>query len=162
MTFYSLLPEVPGTAGSRSVCSDWDARPLQLEKVHYELDMFQEDDVICTHGAYLVTARLAKALRESQLKGFEIREAEVTTSHKFAEWHEVPGTETYIENIQLPEFVWLKIEGRAGIDDFGLIDSPDFDPLIVSERALKVLASFTLNECEIAEVRNLPGLATAS
>jgi hypothetical protein len=50
MKFYTLLPEVPGTAGSQSVCSDWDARPLQLRKVQYELDMFPEDDIICTHG----------------------------------------------------------------------------------------------------------------
>ncbi len=149
MKFYSLLPEVPGTAGSQSICLDWDARPLQLKKVHYELDMMPADDIICTHGAYLVTVRLAEAFKKIKLKGFEICDAEVTTSEKFTQWHGSPGTETYIEKVRLPKFMWLKIVGQPGLDDFGLVDSLDFDPLIVSDRALSVLSSFEFNRCEI-------------
>jgi hypothetical protein len=80
------------------------------------------------------------------LKGFEICKAEVTTSEKFDQWHVVPGTETHRQEIQLPVFVWLKVLGRVGIDDCGLVDSLEVDPLIVSERVLDVLGSFKVNE----------------
>lgn len=162
MKFYSILPEVPGTAGNRSVCNDWNARPLQLEKVHYELEMFPEDAIICTNGAYLVTRELAESFRMAKLKGFEIHSAEVTTGEKFAQWHGSPETETYLEKVQIPDFVWLKVVGSPGIDDFGLIESQDLDPLIISEKALAILRTFQVQDCEVAEVKSFPGLATAS
>lgn len=51
----------------------------------------------------------------------------------------------------LPELNWLKITGKAGIDDFGLtpLDAPV--DLVVSGRALDLLQTFQLQECEIIE-----------
>jgi hypothetical protein len=47
--------------------------------------------------------------------------------------------------------LWFKFVGKPGVDDFGLIDGPASFPLVVSERALVLLQSFELKECEIKD-----------
>jgi hypothetical protein len=55
--------------------------------------------------------------------------------------------ETLYPGRQLPEFVWLKIKGKAGTDDFGI---ERMGRLVVSAKALTVLRSFNLNYCDVA------------
>lgn len=42
----------------------------------------------------------------------------------------------------LPEHQWLKITGKAGVDDFGLIHGPCQMPLVVSGKAFGILNQF--------------------
>jgi hypothetical protein len=49
----------------------------------------------------------------------------------------------------VPELLWFKFTGKAGVDDFGLIQGPGIFPLVVSERALVLLKSFSFKNCEI-------------
>ena len=50
---------------------------------------------------------------------------------------------------ELPPFVWLYPTGRAGVDDCGV------DPtgrLVVSAKALEVLQSMRIENCEISDL----------
>jgi hypothetical protein len=55
--------------------------------------------------------------------------------------------ETLNPGRQLPEFVWLKIDGKPGRGDFGIAGD---GKLIVSAKALAVLRAFNLNHCDVA------------
>jgi hypothetical protein len=61
---------------------------------------------------------------------------EITTSPTFEELH--PGR-------QLPEFFWMKVHGRPGVDDFGM--SGDHR-LVASQRALDTLRTLPLGDGE--------------
>ncbi|HCE46902.1 MAG TPA: hypothetical protein DET40_25425 [Lentisphaeria bacterium] len=71
--------------------------------------------------------------------GFSFGDVEVSKSILF--------TELYPKR-KLPKFVWLKVNGRAGFDDFGIaIDRKC--RLAVSEKGLNTLKEFNLNHCGI-------------
>jgi len=70
---------------------------------------------------------MASEIEKARLTGAGFDQVEVTVSEQFRELY---------PNRQLPKFVWLKIEGNPGQDDFG--NAPD-GRLVVSQRALEVL-----------------------
>src|SRR5258708_13132779 len=72
----------------------------------------------------------------NKLTGVRLRNMEATPSEIFEAFH--PGR-------RLPEFGWLKIDGKPGMDDFGIVGNGE---LIVSAKALAVLKSFNLNYCD--------------
>ncbi len=65
-------------------------------------------------------------------------EVEITASEDFYEFH---------PECQLPKFVWLKVDGIPGKDDFGLIPAPL--QLIVSERVIEVLKKAGLSKARV-------------
>jgi hypothetical protein len=78
-------------------------------------------------GCYIVTERMAREIERAQLTGVRFDEVEVTTSGEFDDLY---------PDRQLPKFVWLRVEGKPGDDDFGLAQGVR---LVVSDRALEVL-----------------------
>ncbi|OPZ90736.1 MAG: hypothetical protein BWY75_00601 [bacterium ADurb.Bin425] len=94
-------------------------------------------------ATYACTSRLAKALADSGLTGFELGDVEITFDSQFHIWASLHKNEI------LPEFKWLKITGKAGIDDFGMVQGPCPMPLVVSEEALKLLNEFKLSVCDV-------------
>jgi len=68
----------------------------------------------------------------------------VTPSHMEASPSDI--FEAFHPGRQLPEFIWLKIAGKPGADDFGIVGNGE---LIVSAKALTVLKSFHLNHCDV-------------
>jgi hypothetical protein len=80
-------------------------------------------------GEAIFTEETKRALLEMGFSGATFADAEVTTSEAFHEGQ--PGPE-------LPPFVWLKVNGQVGRDDFGI--SPDYR-LVISKRVLDLLES---------------------
>lgn len=137
MTYYHLEPEVAGGIGERTVL-DRSGPRLKATSLHYEFDGWLGDDLLAGHPAFIATARLAEAIKQSKLSGVTPSRMETSRSITF---------ETIYPGRQLPQFVWLKIGGKPGVDDFGLAGN---GKLIVSGKALVVLKSFNLNHCDIA------------
>jgi hypothetical protein len=135
MPYYALEPEVAGHLGDHAVV-DCSVHPPAVERLHYEFDGWLGDDLLESFPCFIVTKGLRERLAESGLSGYLFDDAEVSRSDLFEEIH---------SDRELPEFAWLKIVGHAGIDDFGL--SSDHR-LVVSQRALDVLKSFKLDNCD--------------
>ena len=139
LRYFYLEPEVAGGFGEGSVL-DTSVHPPRVERLHYEFDGWLGDDLLTSFPCYIVTDRLKNELQRSELTGYELDRVKVTKSEFFGDMHpDAPP---------LPRFHWLKITGRAGIDDFGMAKD---HRLVVSERALRVLRYGQLSDCEIVE-----------
>ncbi len=127
MKYFYIEPEVAGGWGKNTVFNRTPEKPAVVHKLHYEFQGWLGDELLENSPCFIVSERVALGIEKAQLTGERFNEVEVTTSEEFKELY--PGR-------QLPKFVWLKVEGTAGQDDFGT--APD-GRLIVSERALGLL-----------------------
>ena len=141
MKFYRLEPEVAGGIGPDTVM-DRSVVPPRVEQLHYVFDGWLGDGLLETFPCYIVTESLAREIQHLNLTGAQLGNVKITKSSQFEELYPTQS---------LPKFMWLKIFGTAGKDDFGI--SQDYR-LIVSERALNVLKSFGLSRCRIAAWRD--------
>jgi hypothetical protein len=126
MTFYVVEPEVAGGFGEHSVI-DRSTGKMIVQKLHYQFDGWLGDELLESTPCYIASERMAHEIERVHLTGVRFDEAEVTTSDQFKELY---------PDRQLPKFVWLKVDGNAGRDDFGI--APGLR-LVVSERALELL-----------------------
>ena len=138
MRYFKLNPEVPGGFG-RGTILDRTTHPPKVSNLHYVFDGWLGDDLLTTFPVYLVSERLRESLDTLCPSGCEWSTFKMTKSATFMELH--------FER-QLPHFWWLRIVGRAGVDDFGM--SADHS-LVVSERVLDCMKRFSLKHCDIAE-----------
>lgn len=145
MKYYCLGPQAAGDLGDNSITGDLHERPPKVYKFHLQLERWPKDDLIDGFATYACTKRLAAALKASKLTGFELDKVEITFEKQFHIWASLHEKET------LPDFLWLKITGTAGVDDFGMIQGPCPMPLVVSERALRVMNGFNLTVCDVEE-----------
>ncbi len=136
MKYYLIEAEVAGGFGHDSIIDRTSGR-MVVKKLHYQCDGWLGDELLETVADFIVTERLARELEREQLTGIKFDEVKVTTSEEFAD---VCG------DLPLPRFVWLKAEGQAGRDDFGL--SEDL-VLVVSERAYEVLKRFEVSHANV-------------
>lgn len=145
MKFYALGAQAVGDFGSNTIIDSYQERPPKVQRFHLELDRWPKDDIVEVLATYAVTDKLAAQLKQAKLAGFTIEDVEVTTSTQFEEWRSLHPAEN------LPQFRWLKVQGKPGIDDFGLVKGPCELPLIISEKALKVLKQHKLAVCDIED-----------
>ena len=87
---------------------------------------------------YIATRRLADALAELRPSGVRCDRLKVTKAEQFDLIHDDPV---------LPEFVWCVVDGTAGVDDFGMSSE---HMLVVSDRVLAVMRTFSLANCGIS------------
>jgi hypothetical protein len=125
--YYVVEPEVAGGFGKNTVFTRTPGIPTVVQKLHYQFDGWLGDELLESTPCYIVSERLAREIAQAQLKGTSFAEVEVTTSEQFNELY---------PNRKLPKFVWLKVEGQPGQDDFGIAPSLQ---LVVSERAMELL-----------------------
>lgn len=146
MKFYRLEPDTSGGLGDDTVHEGWEDRPMRISKLQIELDFWPSDDfLVADMYGYVGTHRLAEAIKKNGLTGVEFDYVDVIEGDQFwLERDEHPGQE-------LPELLWFKFTGQAGVDDFGLIQGPCTLPLVVSERALVLLRSFEISGAEIED-----------
>jgi hypothetical protein len=137
MKYYVLDPEVAGELGNNTVM-DVSVHPPLVSKLHYELDAWLGDDLIQSFPCYLATEHLKKHIENASLAGVAFARVEFALSDNFKELHPSKA---------VPDFVWLKIFGQAGKDDFGLEAD---GRLVVSERALNVIKNLSLKHCKIS------------
>jgi hypothetical protein len=126
--FYVLEPEVAGGLGPNTVM-DRNVHPPVVTKLHYEFDGWLGDEIVESFPCFLVTETLSKRFAEAAVAGGEFAPVEITRSERFREAN--PG-------LELPCFVWLKLVGRAGVDDLGV--GPDHR-LVVSKKVLDLIES---------------------
>jgi hypothetical protein len=129
MTKYFLVePQVAGGWGERTVATRIPGKPEVIQRLHYEFNGRPSDELLEGIGGGLIaTERMAREIEQAGLSGAAFDEVEVTVSEEFA---------FHYPNLQLPNYVWLKVVGTAGRDDFGV--GPLLRP-VVSDRALDVL-----------------------
>lgn len=137
MNYYLLRPEVAGGLGPQSKV-DTSVHPPVVTRLHFVVESWLGDDLVETFPCFLVTERLADALRESGFSGFRMGQAETSFEGGPPRSGLSPGKEG---------FLWLKVHGVASRSDIGI--TPDAQ-LVVSERVLQLLRRYTLSHCEVA------------
>ncbi len=89
----------------------------------------------------------AEAIKKHGLTGVDYDHVDVEEGDQF--WirkKKHPG--------DVPELLWFKFIGKAGVDDFGLIQGPGSFPLVASDRALVLLKSFSFKKCEVKDYQS--------
>lgn len=143
MKYYCIKPNVAGGLGEKSVL-DTTVHPPKVAHLHFEFESCPDDDLVGTFPVFLVSERLATALRTSGLSGFEVERAEISGSDIFHELH---------PKRKPPLFHWLKVSDKPNAQDFGQTSSGD---LIVSESALRKLREFSIENAEVFESDSVP------
>jgi hypothetical protein len=143
MRYFTLEPEVPG--GIDEECEgDFSARPPRIDKLVMYFDDWLGGDLLTSHPVFFVTQEMASRIGAAKLSGYESAPMNVKRSELFEDLHEdAPLT--------LPKFVWLKVSGAPGVDDFGVTSKGT--TLVVSDQALSVLKRGSLNHCDVAPFR---------
>jgi hypothetical protein len=126
MRYFYLDPEVAGGLG-RHTAMDVRAHPPIVKKLNYEFECWLGDVILESFPCFIVTAEAGNVLIELGATGIELDRVEITTSDMFKELN---------PDKILPSFVWMRVLGKAGRDDFGI--SEDYR-LVVSQRALNAL-----------------------
>ncbi len=139
MKFYYIEPEVAGGWGKNTVFDRTPGRPTVVHKLHYQFDGWLGDELLESTPCFIVSDRVAQEVMRAHLAGVRFDQVEVTVSEQFRELY---------PNRQLPKFVWLRVEGTAGQDDFGT--APD-GRLIASERALGLLRELGISHALVTE-----------
>lgn len=134
--FFEIEPAVDGGVGSETRY-DRSEIPRGVIKLNYAFDDWLGDDLLCAVYYYIVTDRLASILHGRELSGFFLDDVVVTKSDYFFQLHR--------NDLELPDFRWLKIFGTAGIEDFG----KSFHGIVVSERVMEILVQFQLKHAKI-------------
>lgn len=136
MSYTYLEPEVAGSLG-KDTQMDASIHPPLVKKLHYEFDGWLGDDILEAFPCFIVTAKLRTGIENNRLTGVSFLELKATTSDTFKELH---------PNKKLAPFYWMKINGQAGIEDFGL--AKDYR-LVVSAKAFALLTQFKINEADL-------------
>jgi hypothetical protein len=126
MKYFVLEPDVAGGLGMNTIL-DRSVHPPIVCKLHYEFYGWFGDAIVTSYPSFLITEGAKQQLEDIGITGANFDEAEITKSDEFNE---------LFPNTYLPKFLWLKLDGHIGKDDFAT--APE-GKLIVSERALDVL-----------------------
>jgi hypothetical protein len=110
MKYFYLEPEAVGEIGERTIM-DPSFHPPIVTKLHWVVDHWIGDVLVELFPCWIVTAAAMKQIKLAELTGMSIDDVEVTVSDQFHEFHPSRG---------LPKFVWMKVEGLPGRDDFGV------------------------------------------
>jgi hypothetical protein len=138
MKFYFIEPEVAGGLGENTVMGS-SIHPPSVNKLHYHFDGWLGDVLLESFPCFIVTDCAKQKLQEAEFTGSIFDEVEVTTSEQFQALH---------SHQQLPKFVWLKIHGIPGQDDFGIASD---GRLVISERAYLVFQKLGIDQAFVTE-----------
>ena len=139
MKYFELEPEVAGGFGTNTVLKDPSARPPQIIHFHYEFEVWLGDSILEAVSCYIVTEYLMDKILDLHPTGVSFGMVEISKSDQYEDLY--PGR-------KLPAFVWLKVVGEAGKDDFGLSLK---HCLVVSQLVLDVLKESGVSHCDITE-----------
>lgn len=131
---YVLEPEVAGGWGP-DTDADTSVHPPLVRRLVYQFEDWLGDDLLETFPCFVVTTRLAEAIRKSQLTGYSLEPIAITTSEQFVERN---------PRCTLPDFHILRAQGEGG--DFWI--GEDYR-LVVSDEAFDLLGNFSLKHCMV-------------
>lgn len=126
-----IQPEVAGGFGNETEI-DNSVHPPVVKKLHYNFDGWMGDDILETFPCFIVSERLMYKIIESQLTGVSFDNVKITKSEEFVSFN---------PNLNLPNFHWMKIYGKLGINDF--VIGRDYR-LLLSENAMEVISNFNI------------------
>jgi hypothetical protein len=152
MKYVSIEPEVVGGLGDGTVM-DRSVHPPNVTELHFEFDLWPHDVLVEGYPCWLITVPAIDRIKAAGLTGVRAEPFELTMSEQFQHFH---------QNRKLPKFLWLKVEGTAFKDDFGISRIERTIPadtlikkrlyeLAISERALKLLQSLGIAHAAIYE-----------
>lgn len=136
--FKYIEPEVSGELGE-STELDNSVHPPIVKKLHYEFEGWLGNDMIESFPCYLVTENLRRDIEKKGFSGINFSDVIITVSEEFKDLY---PTRT------LPNFYWMKIEGKEGVDDFGL--SEDYR-LVISSQVQELLSFYNLSEADFED-----------
>ena len=143
--YYIIEPEVAGGWGNNTEFTRTPGQPVVVHKLHYRFDGWLGDELLESTPCYIATERLAAAITQSRLSGVAFDGVETTRSAQF---------EDLYPDRTLPKFYWLKVEGVASQDDFGMTQDLQ---LVVSQYALSVLENFEISHALVKPIKNEEG-----
>lgn len=135
---YTLRAEVAGGIGPQSVI-DSSANPPVVSRLQYDFVSWLGDDIVATFPCSIVTEPLAQAIVDEGLTGAQFDEVTITKNPHFERFF--PDTAAL-----LPAWKWLRPTGQPHESDFW---QDEQGILIVSERALRLMRRFSLENCRI-------------
>src|ERR1700761_8143846 len=109
MKYFYIEPEVAGGLG-KSTIMNRGVHPPIVNKLHYHFDGWLGDQLLESFPCFIATEIAKQKLQEGGFTGIDFDRVEITVSKQFLELY---------PNRQLPNFVWLKVVGAVGLDDFG-------------------------------------------
>jgi hypothetical protein len=136
MNYFYIEPEVAGGLGENTIL-DHSVHPPRVERLNYEFDGWLGDGLLEAFPCLIVTRGGADAIEAAKLTGVEFAEVEVSVSEQF---------QMYEHDVELPPFVWLRVSGVAGRDDFGIAVDLRY---VLSQRALDALQPVGLDHADI-------------
>ena len=140
--YYFIKPQSASQLGNKTVY-DKSVVPWGIEKLHVIFDVWSNDDILKNSPCYFISKKLHNGILDSELSGIEIGEQiQIDKSDTF---------QSLYPNKKIGEFYLVHITGSPMVSDFGIL-SPN--KLIISEKALKLLNGYIMNDCEI--VRHMP------
>ncbi len=139
MRYFVLAPEVAGSLGNNTVMSR-ERHPPTVSRLHYEFDVWLGDDLLEAFPCFIVSQRLADKVARLKLSGASIDVVEVTLSEQYRDLY---------PDRRIPEFLWLKVSGAAGRDDFG---TDVAGRLVVSEQVMELLKTMDVDHCSVIPV----------
>lgn len=120
---------------------DTSVHPPRVSHLHYVFEGWLGDELVESFPCWMVTESLAPKICDAKCSGVDFGDTEVSLSETFREVY--PGR-------VVPGFRWLKVEGVAKQDDFGV--GAD-GRLVVSKPVLDLLRSMNPRDLtfELAE-----------
>jgi hypothetical protein len=131
---FRLYPEVAGQLGEETVM-DISVHPPIVSVLHHEFDGWLGDDLLEVFPCYICSEKLKNIIQGFDFSGYKLEHCKISKTGIFLDMY---------PHRELPNFYWLKIEGKEN-DDFFV----DEEGLIVSEDVLKFLKKANLNYCRI-------------
>jgi len=166
MKYFYLEPEVAGGPWKGSVL-DRSVHPPLVSHLNFLFDGWLGDSLVEGFPCWIATVPVMEAIKAAGLTGVSFDTLDITRSDLFNDMY---------PDLVLPSFVWMKVAGTPGRDDFGVrgrlkpLESKGPFPmhmfvLVVSERALEVLKPLGISHAEITpwkpeEVNNGRGSGT--
>jgi hypothetical protein len=141
MKYFYVEPEVAGGLGENTVMNS-NVHPPLISRLHYHFDGWLGDVLLESFPSFIVTEVAKQKLQSAAVTGAKFDEVEVTTSEQFQELY---------PNRPLPKFVWLRVEGKPGRDDFGMAED---GRLVVSEKVLEALQDLGISHALVTEFRD--------
>lgn len=139
MKYYTIDPDVPGELTAET----HQGTPESADKIGYIFDCWPEADIIQADPYFAVSLDLKQAIENEGLSGVAFGQCDCLKGEQFS----VASPEH--KNDELPKYYWLKVNGDAEKDDFGISDDL---MLVISENARGVLSRFDLTRADIEDI----------